>query len=115
VLKSGEGLPRKKLSLNILLLLLLLLLTAIGLSPGGSSPTLVQTKIKITQNNYNNKKLQNIKKLKLQNTKKPKSEKQKFIAIQGGTHCTGGCVVRMAGLDGSAEDRISYTHRSSNS
>jgi hypothetical protein len=31
--------------------LLLLLLTAIGLSPGGSSPTLVQTKIK-TQNNY---------------------------------------------------------------
>jgi hypothetical protein len=26
---------------------LLLLLTAIGLSPGGSSPTLVQTKIKI--------------------------------------------------------------------
>jgi hypothetical protein len=29
------------------LLLLLLLLTAIGLSPGGSSPTLVQTKIKI--------------------------------------------------------------------
>jgi hypothetical protein len=36
----------------LLLLLLLLLLTAIGLSPGGSSPTLVQTKIKITQNNY---------------------------------------------------------------
>jgi hypothetical protein len=30
-----------------LLLLLLLLLTAIGFSPGGSSPTLVQTKIKI--------------------------------------------------------------------
>jgi hypothetical protein len=29
------------------LLLLLLLPTAIGLSPGGSSPTLVQTKIKI--------------------------------------------------------------------
>jgi hypothetical protein len=28
-------------------ILLLLLLTAIGLSPGGSSPTLVQTKIKI--------------------------------------------------------------------
>jgi hypothetical protein len=31
----------------LLLLLLLLLFTAIGLSPGGSSPTLVQTKIKI--------------------------------------------------------------------
>jgi hypothetical protein len=38
----------------LLLLLLLLLLTAIGLSPCGSSTTLVQTKIKITQqqNNY---------------------------------------------------------------
>jgi hypothetical protein len=32
--------------LKILFLILLLLLTAIGLSPGGSSPTLVQTKIK---------------------------------------------------------------------
>jgi hypothetical protein len=32
---------------SILLLLLLLLLTALWLSPGGSSPTLVQTKIKI--------------------------------------------------------------------
>jgi hypothetical protein len=31
----------------LLLLLLLLLFTAIGLSPGGSSPTLVQTKIEI--------------------------------------------------------------------
>jgi hypothetical protein len=31
----------------LLLLLLLLLLTATGLSPGGSSPALVQTKIKI--------------------------------------------------------------------
>jgi hypothetical protein len=30
-----------------MIILLLLLLTAIGLSPGGSSPTLVQTKIKI--------------------------------------------------------------------
>jgi hypothetical protein len=32
---------------RLLLLLLLLLLTAIGLSPGGTSPTLVQTKIQI--------------------------------------------------------------------
>jgi hypothetical protein len=31
----------------LLLLLLLILLTAIGLSPGGRSPTLVQTKMKI--------------------------------------------------------------------
>jgi hypothetical protein len=44
---------------------LLLLLTAIGLSLGGSSPTQVQTKIKITQNNktttiyQNNTKQQN--------------------------------------------------------
>jgi hypothetical protein len=28
--------------------------TAIGLSLGGSSPTLVQTRINITQNNYKN-------------------------------------------------------------
>jgi hypothetical protein len=34
-------------NLYLLYFLLLLLLTAIGLSPGGSSPTLVQTKIKI--------------------------------------------------------------------
>jgi hypothetical protein len=33
------------------LLLLLLLFSAIGLLSGSSSPTLVQTKIKITQNN----------------------------------------------------------------
>jgi hypothetical protein len=37
---------------------LLLLLTATGLSPGGSSPTLVQTKIKIHKTT---KQLQNIK------------------------------------------------------
>jgi hypothetical protein len=30
---------------------LIIIITAIGLSPGGSSPTLVQTKLKITQNN----------------------------------------------------------------
>ena len=36
---------------TLLLLLLLLFLTAVGLSPGGSSPTLVQTKIKVTRNN----------------------------------------------------------------
>ena len=40
------------LLLFLLLLLLLLLFSAIGLSPGGSSPTPVQTNIKITQNNY---------------------------------------------------------------
>jgi hypothetical protein len=45
----------------LLLLLLLLLLTAIGLSPGGSSPTAVQTKIKIHKTT---KRLQNIKKHK---------------------------------------------------
>ena len=41
---------------------LLLLLTATGLSPGGSSPTLVQTKIKIHKTTITTKKLQNIKK-----------------------------------------------------
>jgi hypothetical protein len=46
----------------LLLLLLLLLLTAIGLSPGGSSPTLVQTKIHKTT--ITAKQLQNIKKHK---------------------------------------------------
>jgi hypothetical protein len=45
---------------SLLLLLLLLLLTAIGLSPGGSSPTLVQTKIKIHKTTITTKKLQNI-------------------------------------------------------
>jgi hypothetical protein len=58
--------------LNILLLLLLLLLytyllTAIGLSPGGSSPTLVQTKIKIPKPT---KQLQNIKNTEQQNNYK---------------------------------------------
>jgi hypothetical protein len=51
------------LLLLLLLILLLLLLTAIGLSPGGSSPTLVQTKIKInktiTTNQLQNKKQNN--------------------------------------------------------
>jgi hypothetical protein len=42
----------------------LLLLTAIGLSPGGSSPTLVQTKIKIHKTTLTTKQLQNIKKPK---------------------------------------------------
>jgi hypothetical protein len=46
------------------LLLLLLLLTAIGLSPGGSSPTLVQTKIKIHKTTIITKQLQNIEKHK---------------------------------------------------
>jgi hypothetical protein len=46
----------------MLLLLLLLLLTAIGLSPGGSSPTLEQTKIKIHKTTITTKQLQNIKK-----------------------------------------------------
>jgi hypothetical protein len=42
--------------------LLLLLLTAIGLSPGGSSPTLVRTKIKIHKTTITTKQLQNKKK-----------------------------------------------------
>jgi hypothetical protein len=41
-----QNVPTIYASLPTLSLLLLLLLTAIGLSPGGSSPTLVQTKIK---------------------------------------------------------------------
>ena len=49
------------------LLLLLLLLTAIGLLPGGSSPTLVQTKIKIHKAT---KQLQIIKNTKQQNNYK---------------------------------------------
>jgi hypothetical protein len=40
---------------------ILLLLTAIGLSPGGSSPTLVQTKIKKHKTTITTKQLQNIK------------------------------------------------------
>jgi hypothetical protein len=52
------------LLLILLLLLLLLLLTAIGLSPGGSSPTLLQTKIKIHKTTTTTKQLQNIKKHK---------------------------------------------------
>jgi hypothetical protein len=50
------------LLLLLLSLSLLLLLTAIGLSPGGSSPTLVQTKIKIHQTT---KQVQNIKNNKI--------------------------------------------------
>jgi uncharacterized protein HemX len=42
--------------------LLLLLLTAIGLSPGGSSPTLVQRKIKIHKTTITTKQLQDVKK-----------------------------------------------------
>ena len=38
---------------------ILLLLTTIGLSPGGSSPTLIQTKIKIHKTTLTTKKLQN--------------------------------------------------------
>jgi hypothetical protein len=45
----------------IIILHILLLLTAIELSPGGSSPTLVQTKIKIRKTTITTKKLQNIK------------------------------------------------------
>jgi hypothetical protein len=47
----------------LLLLLLLLLFTATGLSPGGSSPTVVQTKIKIHKTSITTKQLQNIKKI----------------------------------------------------
>jgi hypothetical protein len=47
--------------------LLLLLLTAIGLSPGDSSPTLVQTKMKMHKTT---KQLQNIKNTKQQNNYK---------------------------------------------
>jgi hypothetical protein len=54
----------------LLLLLLLLLFTAIGLSPGGSSPTLVQTKIKIHKTTTTTTKLQNIKNIKQQNNYK---------------------------------------------
>jgi hypothetical protein len=46
------------------------LLTAVGLSPGGSSPTLVQTKIKIHKTTITIKKLQNIKNIKQQNNYK---------------------------------------------
>jgi hypothetical protein len=42
-------------------LLLFLLLTAIGLSPGGRSSILVQTKIKIHKTTITTKQLQNIK------------------------------------------------------
>ena len=46
------------------MIILLLLLTAIGLLPGGSSPTLVQTKVKIHKTTITTRKLQNIKKHK---------------------------------------------------
>jgi hypothetical protein len=42
-----------------LLCIVLLLLTAVGLSPGGSSPTLVQTKIKIHKTTTKHKTTQN--------------------------------------------------------
>ena len=51
----------------VLLVLVLLLLTAVGLSPGGSSPTLIRTKIKIQKTT---KQLQNIKNTKQQNNYK---------------------------------------------
>jgi hypothetical protein len=60
--KTGQSAP------SILLLLLLLLFTAIGLSPGGSSPTLVQTKIKIHKTTITTKQVQNNNNRKLQNT-----------------------------------------------
>ena len=41
--------------------LLLLLLTAVGLSPGGSRPTLVQTKVEIHKATITTKQLQNSK------------------------------------------------------
>jgi hypothetical protein len=37
-----------------IIIIIIIIITAIGLSPGGSSPTLIQTKIKIRQNNENN-------------------------------------------------------------
>jgi hypothetical protein len=48
----------------------LYLLTAIGLSPGGSSPTLVQTKIKTHKTTITTKQLQNIKNIKQLNNYK---------------------------------------------
>ena len=36
----------------MVVVVVVVILNAIGLSPGGSSPTLVQTKIHITQNKY---------------------------------------------------------------
>jgi hypothetical protein len=55
---------------DIYILYILLLLTAIGLSPGGSSPTLVQTKIKIykttiTTKLHNTKQQNNYKTIKI--------------------------------------------------
>jgi hypothetical protein len=43
------GIRRRLLISNFAIIYLLLLRTAIWLSPGGSSPTLIQTKIKITK------------------------------------------------------------------
>jgi hypothetical protein len=65
--RDNSGEENRKL---LLLLLLLLLFTAIGLSPGGSSPTLAQTKIKIHKTTITTKQLQNIKNTKQQNNYK---------------------------------------------
>jgi hypothetical protein len=46
----------------IIIIIITFLVTAIGLSLGGSSPTLVQTKIKIHNTTITTTKLQNIKK-----------------------------------------------------
>jgi hypothetical protein len=59
-------------------LYILLLLTAIGLSPGGSSSTLVQTKIKIHKTTITTKQLQNINK----NTKQQNNYKTIKISTQ---------------------------------
>ena len=60
----------------LLLLLLLLLFTATGLSPGGSSPTLVQTKIKVYKTTITTKQLQN------KNTKQQNNYKTIKISTQ---------------------------------
>ena len=45
-----------RLNVIIIIIIITYLLTAIGLSPGGSSPTLVQTKIKIHKTTTKHKK-----------------------------------------------------------
>jgi hypothetical protein len=56
-LRRAERKRRLFFSCKLLLLLLLLLFAVIGLSPGGSSPTLVRTKIKIQNNKTTTKPL----------------------------------------------------------
>jgi hypothetical protein len=48
----------------IIIIISITIINAIELSPGGSSPTLVQTKIKIHKTTITTKQLQNIKKHK---------------------------------------------------